>query len=43
MLATGAEIASRPGVAERVAAAPPAAPPPGPDRGALLGLLPAAA
>ena len=42
MLTTGAEVASRPGVRQRVAAAPPAAPPPGPDRGALLGLLDAA-
>ena len=39
LLARGVEVAARPGIAERVAAAPPAPPPPGPDRAALLQLL----
>jgi 2-polyprenyl-6-methoxyphenol hydroxylase-like FAD-dependent oxidoreductase len=39
LLARGVEVAARPGIAERIAAAPPATPPPGPDRAALLQLL----
>ena len=43
LLARGSEIAARPDILERIAAAPPATPPPGPDRAGLLHLLHAAA
>ena len=39
LLARGSEIAARPDIRERIAAAPPATPPPGPDRAGLLHLL----